>query len=98
MGAALNGRASAFPTALIGQAVRMLSRCELEALTERLIERLDEIDGDPDLEPEFDRGIEDDPQDVEAGSLTEPDYEIDQREGFAWWDFQRGFKVSWHID
>ena len=32
----------------------MLSRHELARLTERLIERLDEIDGDPDLEPEED--------------------------------------------
>ena len=42
------------PIALIGQAIRKLTRHELEAVTERLIERLDEIDGDVDLEPEED--------------------------------------------
>lgn len=45
----------ALPLNLIGQAVPMLTRHELAALTERLIERLDEIDGDCDLEPEEDR-------------------------------------------
>lgn len=44
----------ALPVALIGQAIRKLTRHELEAVTERLIERLDEIDGDVDLEPEED--------------------------------------------
>lgn len=32
------------------QAIPMLSRHDLEALTERLIDRLDEVDGDADLE------------------------------------------------
>ena len=44
----------ALPVALIGQAIRKLTRHELEAVTERLIERLDEIDGDVDLESEED--------------------------------------------
>lgn len=43
-------RASALPLSLISQAIRRLSRYDLEALTERLIDRLDEIDGDPDIE------------------------------------------------
>lgn len=37
------GRASALPLSLIAQAVPKLSRRDLEALTERLIDRLDEI-------------------------------------------------------
>lgn len=45
-----HGKASAFPLHLISQAIPKLSRRDLEALTERLIDRLDEIDGDPDLE------------------------------------------------
>lgn len=48
------GKAQAFPLALIGQAVGKLSRHELEALTERLLERLDEVEGDPDLEDALD--------------------------------------------
>lgn len=49
------GSAPALPLNLIAQAIRKLSRHDLEDLTERLIDRLDEIDGDPDLEPEQDR-------------------------------------------
>lgn len=41
---------SALPFALIGQAIPSLSRHDLEALTERLIDALDEMDGDPDVE------------------------------------------------
>lgn len=44
------GETAALPLALIGQAIPMLSRHDLEALTERLIERLDQVDGDPDVE------------------------------------------------
>lgn len=44
------GRASVFPLALIEQAIPKLSRHDLEGLTERLIDRLDELDGDIDLE------------------------------------------------
>lgn len=54
----------AMPLTLIAQAVPMLSRSDLEALTERLIEQLDQIDGDPDLE-------EDDPDHEDEG------YEMD---------------------
>lgn len=38
------------PLDLLAQAVPMLTRHELAALTERLIERLDLMDGDPDAE------------------------------------------------
>ena len=46
----IRGGATALPLALIGQTIRKLSRHELEALAERLIEHLDTLDGDPDLE------------------------------------------------
>lgn len=49
------GRASALPVSLLAQAVPMLSRNELAALTERLLERLDELDGDCDLEDSYDQ-------------------------------------------
>ncbi len=38
-------------------AIPSLPRAELARLTERLIDRMDEIDGDPDLEPEVDIDI-----------------------------------------
>ena len=57
------GRAPALPLGLISQALPMLSRHELEALVERLIDWLDEQDGCEDLE-------EDDPP--EDGGDTEP--------------------------
>jgi hypothetical protein len=44
------GRTPALPLALIAQAVPKLTRHDLEALTERLIDRLDELDPDPDFE------------------------------------------------
>ncbi len=44
------GSASALPLGLISQAIPKLRRTDLVALTERLIERLDELDGDPDEE------------------------------------------------
>lgn len=49
-----HGRASALPTALLAQAVPMLTKHELAALTERLIEQLDALDGDLDIEPNGD--------------------------------------------
>lgn len=48
------GRASAFPLNLIAQALPKLTRHELEAVTERLIEYLDTLDPDPDDEPNGD--------------------------------------------
>lgn len=38
------------PLGLLTQAIPHLSRHELEDVVERLIDRLDEIDGDPDFE------------------------------------------------
>lgn len=38
------------PLSLLAQAIPMLSRHELEDVVERLIDRLDQIDGDPEAE------------------------------------------------
>lgn len=55
MGALIKtGGGQPLPTALLAQAVPMLTRDELVALAERLIERLDMLEPDPDLEPETD--------------------------------------------
>lgn len=82
----IRGGATALPLSLISQAIPMLSRHELAALTERLIERLDTLDGDCDVEnddpleeddhsgTELDNGELD-----EAEHLPAPDYGIDQR-------------------
>lgn len=43
-------RATTLPLGLISQAIPKLRRTDLVALTERLIDRLDELDGDPDEE------------------------------------------------
>lgn len=51
------GRAQALPLSLIAQAIPKLSRHDLEALTERLIDRLDEVDGDPDREEDDPSGL-----------------------------------------
>jgi hypothetical protein len=40
----------ALPLSLLAQAIPMLSRHELEDVVERLIDRLDQIDGDPEAE------------------------------------------------
>lgn len=66
MGAQLvQGGGRPLPIALIGQAVPKLTRHELEALTERLIIALDELDGDLDVEPNGDE---------RDGSAAEDDY------------------------
>jgi len=52
---------NALPIDLLAQAIPMLSRHDLEALTERLIEVLDDIDGDADLENYDPDEEEDDP-------------------------------------
>ena len=70
----------ALPIALIGQAIRKLTRHELEAVTERLIERLDELSGDPDLE---------DSHDQEAIDEREPECEG----GAGFWDIDQRFSV-----
>jgi len=44
------GGPSGLPLSLIAQAIPRLSRHDLEALTERLIDHLDAFDGDPDFE------------------------------------------------
>jgi len=44
------GGPSGLPLALIGQAIPELARSDLVALTERLIDALDSIEGDPDPE------------------------------------------------
>ena len=54
------GRASALPLSLLAQAIPMLTRFELANLTERLIDRLDLIDGDTDAE-------DDDPDEEDDG-------------------------------
>ncbi|WP_143146816.1 hypothetical protein [Novosphingobium sp. NDB2Meth1] len=59
---------------MLAQAIPMLSRCDLEALTERLIDRLDEIDGDPDLEATDEREPNGDEMDIawpESGALLQ---------------------------
>ena len=48
------GGGQPLPTALLAQAVPMLTRDELAALAEQLIDRLDLLEPDPDLEPETD--------------------------------------------
>jgi hypothetical protein len=44
------GRPSGLPLSLLSQAIHRLSRHELEDLAQSLIDRLDAVDGDPDLE------------------------------------------------
>jgi len=82
----IRGGATALPLSLISQAIPMLSRHELAALTERLIERLDTLDGDCDTED--DDPLEEDDHsgtDLDAGELDEaanltvPRYAVDQR-------------------
>ena len=73
-----SGGATALPLALIGQAIPMLSRHELESLTERLIDRLDELQGDVDLEDNGDQeGI--DEREEEPAEASEGDWLDDQR-------------------
>ena len=50
MAAQITGGAQPLPTALLAQAIPMLTRHDLEALTERLIDVLDAMDGDCDTE------------------------------------------------
>lgn len=57
MATAPSGSAQALPLALLARALPRLSRHELEALTERLIDHLDGIDGDPDLEDDDPTGL-----------------------------------------
>jgi len=59
------GKASALPFAMIAQAIPRLSRHDLESLTERLIDELDDRDGDLDIEPNGDE---------RDGSMAEDDF------------------------
>ncbi len=65
------------PIALIGQAIRKLLRHELEAVPECLIERLDEIDGDTDLEASHDQEARDEREPDNQGCTGS--WDIDQR-------------------
>ncbi len=70
------------PIALIGQAIRKLTRHELEAVTERLIERLDELSGCEDMEDDDPAGTdldngEDDGANGLAHLLPSPTYADD---------------------
>lgn len=69
------------PIGLISQAIPKLTRHELEAVTERLIERLDEMDGDCDVE---------DSHDQEAIDEREEDY---SDTGAGFWDIDQRFAV-----
>lgn len=70
----------ALPLHLIAQALPMLTHHELAAVTERLIERLDELDGDCDVEDSHDR---------EAIDEREPDSEG----GTGFWDIDQRFCI-----
>lgn len=73
------------PLHLIAQAVPMLTRCELAAITERLLERLDELDGDPDLEDDDPAGTDLDKGEFCPGEYAPaPDYGIDQTQRTGW--------------
>lgn len=70
----------AAPLDLLLGSVPSLPRAILARLTARMIERLDELDGDPDLEPDYDdTSIDDGPCDTdtdrEAGSWAEDQLE-----------------------
>ena len=66
-----SGEPSALPLSLLAQAVPMLSRHELASLTERLIDRLDEIDGDPDHEDDDPSGqCDEDDRNTGSGVLV----------------------------
>lgn len=67
MGRHTAGGAAALPITLLAQAIPMLTRHDLEALTERLIDRLDMIDGNPD-EEEDDPAGQCDEDGMNAGS------------------------------
>jgi len=70
----------ALPLDLIAQAIPMLSRHELAALADRLIDAIDSADGDCDLE---------DNHDQEAIDEREPDCEG----GAGYWDIDQRFAI-----
>jgi hypothetical protein len=59
------GRASALPLSAVLGAIPSYPRSMIERLVARLIDHLDEQDGDPDLEPTGDEFEEDDPAEDE---------------------------------
>lgn len=72
------GGPAGLPLSLIAQAIPRLTRNDLEALTERLIEHLDDQDGDQDLEPDDeDSAVDDEPCD-EADQDREPEDYLDE--------------------
>jgi len=71
----------ALPLNLIAQAIPMLTRSELAALADRLIDVLDEQDGDCDLE---------DSHDQEAIDEREEDY---SDTGAGYWDIDQRFAI-----
>lgn len=60
------GGAEALPLSVLLSAIPSLPRAVLSRLTERMIDRLDAMDGDPDLEPNGD--------DERTGDEGEPDF------------------------
>lgn len=69
------------PLDLIAQAIPMLSRHELAALADRLIDAIDSTDGDGDLEDTYDQeGIDEREPDSQGGIGH---WEIDQRYAIA---------------
>ena len=65
------GRASALPLCAVLGAIPSYPRPVIERLVARLIDHLDEQDGDPDLEPTGDEFEDDDP--AECNGDREPD-------------------------
>jgi hypothetical protein len=69
------GRASALPLSAVLGAIPSYPRSMIERLVARLIDHLDEQDGDPDLEPNGDEFEEDDPAECNGDP---------EQEGRAW--------------
>lgn len=72
---------AALPLDLLAQSIPMLTRSDLEALTEHLIDALDRMDGDCDLEDGDDDDQCDDEGFGEGAYKTRPKYGIDQTLG-----------------
>ena len=69
------GRASALPLSAVLGAIPSYPRPLIQRLVSRLIDHLDEQDGDPDLEPTGDEFEEDDPAECNGDP---------EEEGRAW--------------
>lgn len=71
------GGGQPLPIALIGQAIPTLTRHELEAVTERLLDALDAMDAlTEDLEPEDDLAVDDSPCDEDTDREPDTDFEV----------------------